>query len=341
MNTVCLSSLPWQEAKSPTGKFRSFGCNVSLALGGRPNAGTWAGGHPFDVQLRRIPSGAAVCPYHGHLAQWELFVVRRGNGTVRTTDGSFPVRAGEVFFHPPGTPHQLTNTGADEVEVMIVADNPPLDSCFYPDSNKRSLRPPGLYFRAHEVHYFEGEEELPADAPPFRGAPAPERPPVAPFPRRRLHVDDLAWEPWDSPAKKFHGESKELSIALGAQRNTPTGLGGHPFDLELSRLEPGRTGSPFHSHAGEWEMFVILSGSARVRANDEARVLHAGEVVLHPPGEAHQITNASETEELLFYIIADNAPVDYCHYPDSDKWLLRSPRKVLRDAGVNYWAGEE
>ena len=30
--------------------------------------------------------------------------------------------------------------------------------------------------------------------------------------------------------------SAALSEAVGAKRNTPTGLGGHPFDLELGRV---------------------------------------------------------------------------------------------------------
>lgn len=341
MNSVSISSLPWSEVKSPTGKFHSFYCNVSLALGGLPNTGTWGGGHPFDVQIRRIPPGASVCPYHSHLAQWELFVVRRGNATVRTPEGRFSARGGEVFFHPPGTPHQLTNTGADELEVLIVTDNPPLDGCIYPDSNKRALRPPGIVFRVQEVHYFDGEDELPPGTPPFKGAPAPSLPPAAPFSQRRVHPDDLPWDEWSSPRKKFHGESKELSIALGAKRNTPTGLGGHPFELELQRLQPGRCGCPFHSHAAEWELFVILSGSASVRANAETRTFTAGDAVLHPPGEAHQITNASTSEELLFYVIADNAPVEFWHYPDSNRWGFRSPRKFFHAEEVDYWAGEE
>lgn len=341
MNTVNLSALPWQEMKSPTGRFHSRFCNVSLALGGQPNTGTWGGGHPFDVQLRRIPPGAAVCPYHGHLGQWELFVVRQGEATVRTPEGRFAVRTGEVFYHPPGSPHQLTNTGRDELEVMIITDNPPLDSCFYPDSNKRSLRPPGLVFRAQEIHYLEGEDELPPGTPPYKAAPPPAMAPILPFAQRRVHPDDLPWDEWGSPGGKFAAASKELSIAAGAKRNTPTALGGHPFELELQRLQPRRTGCPFHSHAAEWELYLILNGEAAVRANEETRTLRAGDVVLHPPGEAHQITNASATEELLFYVVADNAPVDYWYYPDTNKWGLRSPRKFFRMEEVDYWAGEE
>ncbi|HYP16325.1 MAG TPA: cupin domain-containing protein [Opitutus sp.] len=341
MNVVHLPSLPWQEMKSPTGKFQSFVCNVSLALGGIANTGPWGGGHPFDVQLRRVPPGAKVCPFHGHLAQWELFVVRRGTATVRTDEGLFTLRAGEVFYHPPGVSHQLMNNGSEELEVLIVADNPPLDSCVYPDSNKRSLRPPGKFFRIEEVHYFDGEDELPADVPPFKASPSPAALDVAPFARRRLHPDDLPWAAWASPRGKFRGESKELSIALGAKRNAPTGLGGHPFDLELSKLRPNESGCPFHSHAAEWEMFMILRGSATVRAKAETRTLHAGDVVLHPPGEAHQITIASDSEDLVFHLIASNAPVEYWHYPDSNKWGLRSPRGYFRATAVDYWDGEE
>lgn len=341
MKYAHIPSLPWDEARSPTGRFHSFVQNISVALGGLRNIGAWGGGHPFDLQVRRIPPGASVCPYHLHLAQWELFVVQRGEATVRTADGTFAVQAGEVFVHPPGTPHQLTNAGRVDLEVLILADNPPLDAFFYPDSNKWGLRPPGKYFRMAETGYFDGEEEPVPGAPPYQPSPAPPALPLRPFARRRLHPDTLAWDGWESPGKKFHGESKELSLALGAERNTPTGLGGHPFDLELSKLRPGRSGCPFHSHALQWELFLILSGTARVRAGDETRTLGAGDVVLHPPGEPHQIINASEREDLLFYLVADNPPNDFCHYPDSGKWALHTPRKFFRMHEADYWEGEE
>lgn len=340
MRRIQISDLPEIEQRSPTGKFRSFGRNVSLALGGIANTGAWGGGHPFDVQLRRIPPGASVCPYHLHLAQWELFVVQRGSGSVRTPDGWFTVKAGDVFFHPPGAPHQLANTGADDLEVLIVADNPPLDSCYYPDSDKRSLRPPGKFFRITEVHYFDGEDELPADAPAYRASPAPAGAPIAPFDKRRVHPDELPWESWSSPKGKFRGTSKELSIALGAVRHAPTGLGGHPFDLELGKLAPGECGCPFHSHAAQWELFYFIAGKATVRAGSETQVLGAGDVVIHPPGEAHAFTNRGDTD-LVYYLVADNPPVDYWHYPDSNKWGLRAPRKFFRAEDVDYYDGEE
>ena len=342
MHHVHLPSLPWEEQRSPTGKFHSFCRNVSLALGGVRNSGTWGGGHPFDLQVRRIPPGAAVCPFHLHLAQWEMFVVQSGAGTVRTAEGRTEVKTGDVFFHPPGTPHQLINTGATDLEVLIIADNPPMDGCHYPDSDKWALRPPGKLFRLTETDYFDGEDALPAGGVSgFKIAPAPAAPPVAPFAQRKIQPDDLPWDTWESPKKRFRGASKELSLALGAKRNTPPGLGGHPFDLELSQLGPGECGCPFHFHAAQWELFFIVRGTATVRAGTATHTLQAGDVVIHPPGEAHQITNASATEDLLFYLVADNPPVDYWHYPDSGKWGLREARKFFRTQEADYWDGEE
>ncbi len=342
MNRIRPADLPWEEQHSPTKKFHSFHRNISLALGGVRNAGTWGGGHPFDLQLRRIPPGASVCPFHSHLAQWEMFVVQSGTGTVRTAEARTAIKAGDVFIHPPGTPHQLINSGVSDLEVLIVTDHPPVDAFYYPDSDKWGLRPPGKFFRMTETDYFDGEDALPASGKSaYKPAAAPSFPPATPFAQRKIHPDDLTWWPWESPKKRFRGLSKELSIALGAQRNTPAGLGGHPFDLELQKLAPGEAGCPFHFHSAQWELYYLLAGTAAVRAENERLTLHAGDVIIHPPGESHQIRNASATEDLLFYLVADNPPVDYWHYPDSGKWGLRDPRKFFRIAEIDYWEGEE
>lgn len=334
MNRVHVPSLPWTEQKSPGGKFHSFAQNISIALGGVRNVGTWGGSHPFDVQIRRVPPGAAVCPFHAHLAQWEVFLVRRGEGRVRAGAEFFAVRPGDVFVQPPLHAHQLINAGDSELEVLIVADNPQLDAFHYPDSQKWGLRPLGKFFRATEADYFEGEEGAEAAT----GLPLAFAPAIGGF--RKINVDEIPWDTWASPQGKFRGRSRELSIALGAKRNTPTGLGGHPFDLEWSSLAPGECGCPFHSHAAQWEMFYLLQGTATVRAGAESAPLVAGDVVLHPPNEAHQITNAG-ADELVFLLVADNPPADYWHYPDSQKWGVRAERKFFRMQEAPYWDGEE
>jgi uncharacterized cupin superfamily protein len=340
MQTAHIPSLRWEEMHSPARKFHSFVQNISLALGGIRNGGTWCGGHPFDLQIRRIPAGAAVCPFHSHLVQWELFIVQSGTGVVRAGDETHAVKRGDVFIHPPGEPHQLINRGTADLEVLIIADNPELDAFYYPDSHKWGLRPPGKYFRMQEVGYFEGEEPAVAGAPPYQSSGSPPVPARTPFTQRKLHLDDPPWEEWHSEKGKFRGRSKELSIVLAAARDTPTGLGGHPFDLELNRLAPGECACPFHSHAAQWELFLILEGRADVRVEGTKHTVSARDVILHPPGEPHQITNSGSTD-LVFFLVADNPPVDYCYYPDSDKWTHRSPRKTFRAIDVNIWEGEE
>lgn len=113
MRKVHIPALPEVEQKSPMGKFHSFCRNLTLELNGGFRAGTWGGGHPFDLQIRRVP---------------------------------------------PGEPHQLINSGATDLVVLLVADNPPNVFWHYPDSNKYGLRSPRKIFRATDVDYHDGEE---------------------------------------------------------------------------------------------------------------------------------------------------------------------------------------
>mgnify|MGYP003638835110 CR=1 FL=1 len=150
--------LPWRRRRSPGGRFDSSLQNISLALGGNLDVGTTGGGHPFDVQRRRIAPGAAICPYHQHAAQWEAFVFTHGHGEVRTPAGWTPVSAGDVVLHPPGSPHQTRASVDTDLTCFIVADHPSVDVCYYPDSDKYALDPIGKKFRMTEVDYFDGEE---------------------------------------------------------------------------------------------------------------------------------------------------------------------------------------
>jgi uncharacterized cupin superfamily protein len=158
MNKINLSELPWEERKSPTGKFHSRFKNISLALGGKPGVGTWGGGQPFDLQMRSVPPGASVCPLHAHAAQWELFVVLKGTATIRSNEERHSVREGDVFVQPPGTAHQITNTGKEEFVFYVIADHHPVDSCYYPESKKWALSSAKKIFRMTEVDYYDGED---------------------------------------------------------------------------------------------------------------------------------------------------------------------------------------
>lgn len=343
MSHVHLHAVPEEEQRSPAGQYHSFSRNLSLALGGVRHTGTWGDGHPFDLQIRRLPPGAAVCPSHLHLAQWELFLVRSGHGTVRAGSERHAIHPGDVFIHPPGEAHQLTNTGDTDLEVLIVADNPVLDACYYPDSDKWALRPPMKIFRMQEVDYFDGEETPPTGhAPAAAGKikPAPLPPPSTPFVQRKVNLAEVPWESWQSPKGSFRSAGQQVSAALGAQPDKPTGRGGHPFDLEHGKVPPGARACPCHSHALQWECYFFLAGTGEFRIDDTRFPIGAGDLVLAAPGTAHTFAN-NGPKELFYLLVADNPPADYWHYPDSQKWGLRAPRRFFRPMPIDYFEGEE
>ncbi|MFO1459536.1 MAG: cupin domain-containing protein [Verrucomicrobiota bacterium] len=156
-----------------------------------------------------------------------------------------------------------------------------------------------------------------------------------------INTRNIPEESWASPQGRFAGSSREISIALG-RVPTSTDLSlRHPFDVEVSRIPPGKSNYPYHSHSAQWEFYHVLSGTGTVRHEEGTTPITPGDAFLFPPGKPHQITNTG-TEDLVLYVVADNPVGESCHYPDSNKWLVRSPeRRVLRSGPVDYYDGEE
>ena len=145
--------------RSPKGKFRGAGKEVSIALGRQPRSTDLLERHPFDVEILRVPPGATPYPYHSHSAQWEFYYVLSGTGTARDDAGTTPIEAGDAFVFRPGEAHALTNTGSDDLLVVVVADNPVGEAWYYPDSNKWGVPiPERRNIRSETLDYFDGEE---------------------------------------------------------------------------------------------------------------------------------------------------------------------------------------
>ncbi|MGI8819296.1 MAG: cupin domain-containing protein [Chthoniobacterales bacterium] len=163
MKTVKLNDIGERGRKSPTGKFQSFSREISVALGREDKSTDLLKRHPFDLTLARIPPGASYCPYHAEGAQWELYLVVSGRGTVRDSSGNTEVTPGDSFLFKPGEAHQLSCAGEEDFVYYVVADNPIGDSCYYPDSGKWAVRKEGdetviLKGKGAEADYFDGEE---------------------------------------------------------------------------------------------------------------------------------------------------------------------------------------
>jgi len=158
-NKANLFTTPAEERHSPQGKFHLLQKNLSLALGGKKDCGTWGGGFPFDVSEVQIPPGKANWPYHQHSAQWEFYLVLSGRGELRTDEGNVSITAGDYFQHAPGSAHQITNDGEENLVLLIVADNPPSDIISYPDTGQIFLKPQRVLLKpADELNYYDNEE---------------------------------------------------------------------------------------------------------------------------------------------------------------------------------------
>jgi uncharacterized cupin superfamily protein len=146
---------------------------------------------------------------------------------------------------------------------------------------------------------------------------------------------------WSSPNGKFAGAGKEVSEALGRQPQSTDFMQRHPFDVEISRIAPSQTPCPYHSHSAQWEFYHVISGRGSVRHKDGTTEIGPGDAFIFKPGEPHQLANNGD-EDLILYVVADNPLGESCHYPDSGKWLVRSPeRRLIRSEPLDYFDGEE
>lgn len=158
---------------------------------------------------------------------------------------------------------------------------------------------------------------------------------------RKVNTKDIKELEWTSPKGKFQGAGVQVSEALGRKPQSTDVMERHPFDVEIARLPPGTTPFPYHSHSMQWEFYHVISGAGIVRDEDGTTPIETGDAFIFAPGQAHQITN-NGTEDLIIYVVADNPMGESCHYPDSGKWLVRSPeRRLMRSESLDYFDGEE
>ncbi|MEY2499266.1 MAG: hypothetical protein QOD12_2822 [Verrucomicrobiota bacterium] len=160
---------------------------------------------------------------------------------------------------------------------------------------------------------------------------------------RKVNLADIEEKERKSPKGKFHKFVKEVSIALGRDRESLDLAKRHPFDLAMVRIPKGESYCPYHSHGAESELYLVVSGRGSVRDKSGSTEVSAGDSFFFGPGEAHQLTNAGE-EDFVYYVIADNPRGDSCYYPDSGKWAVpwdRPEEAIVKGNVTDYYDGEE
>ena len=158
---------------------------------------------------------------------------------------------------------------------------------------------------------------------------------------KKINSNEIEEFSWCSARGKFAGAGRELSEALGWDPKSADAKCRHPFAVEILRLAPGQTPYPYHSHSAQWEFYHVISGKGLTRDESGKTPITAGDAFIYGPGEAHQLINDS-SEDLVIYVVADNPIGESAYYPDSQKWLVRSPeRRLFRGEALDYFDGEE
>jgi mannose-6-phosphate isomerase-like protein (cupin superfamily) len=145
---------------------------------------------------------------------------------------------------------------------------------------------------------------------------------------RKINVNEITEQERKSPRGKYHAFYKELSVALGREPRSLDLAKRHPLNLGLMRIPPRATFCPFHSHAAQWELYLVVSGTGAVRHEGGMTEIHAGDTFIFGPGQTHQISNPGK-HDLVYYVVADNPVGDSCHDPDRKKWMVGIPQRTI------------
>ena len=160
-HVIHLSEVPVDRINAPEG---------SVFGGSRQRVGMHIGAQKLGYSFFTVPPGKAAFPYHTHTGNEEMIYILAGDGMLRFGKEEIAVGSGAVIACPPGGeyPHQLINTGDQEIRYLVVSTMAYPDISEYPDSNKigayaSSAGPSqtgfrALYVRDRNVNYNDGEE---------------------------------------------------------------------------------------------------------------------------------------------------------------------------------------
>jgi uncharacterized cupin superfamily protein len=148
---------------------------------------------------------------------------------------------------------------------------------------------------------------------------------------KRFNVNSAETELEGDEPDGYRSGGNRFGKSIGAAM-----IGGTIYDLP-----EGDSICPYHFEYGDEEWLIVLSGSPTVRTPEETSTLEPGDVVCFPPGPegAHKVTGPAR----VLMISTLNEP-SVAVYPDSDKlgvYVGDYRLLVKRDAGVDYWLGEQ
>ena len=303
----------------------------------RSRLGYQVGCQRLGLSLWEVEPGSQGI-FHYHFANEELLAVLSGTPTLRTPAGARELAEGEVASFPRGPhgAHAIANHGDEATRVVFASEMRGPEVVVYPDDGMLgALEEMSSPERGGMATWtlFEGAiEHHGAEEPDPGRAPAAEP--------RAANLLDPELEDVEGPPG-YVGRGAEIGKQAGTQR----------LGASLYEVPPGNSSCPYHWHAANEELLIVLSGSPTLRTPAGERDLVEGEVVAFPIGEqgAHKVTNNAEAPSRVLILSEMNEP-EVAVYPDSGKVMARQQapgtpatgvRAIFRfDDGAGYWDGE-
>jgi mannose-6-phosphate isomerase-like protein (cupin superfamily) len=81
-----------------------------------PSLGT----EKVDVHLNRLAPGGPRGKLHHHTNADNVYIVKRGEGTLTVEGRTYVIRADDVVYIPAGMTHSLANRSADAFEIFEI-----------------------------------------------------------------------------------------------------------------------------------------------------------------------------------------------------------------------------
>ncbi len=147
-----------------------------------------------------------------------------------------------------------------------------------------------------------------------------------------VNIKDAPETAWEH-GPHWGGADKDLTPAMQPRRGR--------IGMVATRVAPGASACPFHTHQREDEIFFVLSGRGIFRYGEEIAEIGPGDAISCPAGAgvAHQLANPFD-EELVYLSIGKDDADEVCTYPDTGKIMVRSLGLVGPLQARDYMDGE-